>query len=217
LVRDRLTWSRTREQSRASLAARGVTAHALLLTCPPPPPPQTHNAEQSKFLGGDIAHTHLVKGLDYALLQQERSKLETGGSGGGSGSAAAAAASAAAAAAEAAEAAQRQAAQAVSFAGAAGRSLYNAVFRPPPHNRALVRESFQPRRTAFVFEFEDGASDVPTTLRRSKADCPPVQVCLCVSCGAALAGWLAGARGVSCNLNLTPPPPVLPCHVIVTT
>jgi IK cytokine len=26
--------------------------------------------EQSKFLGGDIAHTHLVKGLDYALLHQ---------------------------------------------------------------------------------------------------------------------------------------------------
>jgi len=26
--------------------------------------------EDSKFLGGDIEHTHLVKGLDYALLQQ---------------------------------------------------------------------------------------------------------------------------------------------------
>ena len=26
--------------------------------------------EQSKYLGGDLAHTHLVKGLDYALLQK---------------------------------------------------------------------------------------------------------------------------------------------------
>ena len=26
--------------------------------------------EESKFLGGDIEHTHLVKGLDYALLQK---------------------------------------------------------------------------------------------------------------------------------------------------
>ena len=26
--------------------------------------------EESKFLGGDIAHTHLVKGLDFALLQK---------------------------------------------------------------------------------------------------------------------------------------------------
>ena len=28
--------------------------------------------EQSKFLGGDMEHTHLVKGLDYALLQKIR-------------------------------------------------------------------------------------------------------------------------------------------------
>ena len=28
--------------------------------------------EESKFLGGDIAHTHLVKGLDFALLQKVR-------------------------------------------------------------------------------------------------------------------------------------------------
>jgi IK cytokine len=26
--------------------------------------------EESKFLGGDLEHTHLVKGLDYALLQK---------------------------------------------------------------------------------------------------------------------------------------------------
>jgi hypothetical protein len=26
--------------------------------------------EESKFLGGDVEHTHLVKGLDYALLQK---------------------------------------------------------------------------------------------------------------------------------------------------
>lgn len=30
--------------------------------------------ENSKFLGGDIKHTHLVKGLDYALLQKTRSE-----------------------------------------------------------------------------------------------------------------------------------------------
>ena len=31
--------------------------------------------DQSKFLGGDIEHTHLVKGLDFALLQKMRSEL----------------------------------------------------------------------------------------------------------------------------------------------
>ena len=28
------------------------------------------SVENSKFLGGDLKHTHLVKGLDYALLQK---------------------------------------------------------------------------------------------------------------------------------------------------
>jgi hypothetical protein len=31
--------------------------------------------EKSKFLGGDMEHTHLVKGLDYALLQKARSDI----------------------------------------------------------------------------------------------------------------------------------------------
>lgn len=30
---------------------------------------------QSKYLGGDIEHTHLVKGLDFALLQKTRADL----------------------------------------------------------------------------------------------------------------------------------------------
>lgn len=28
--------------------------------------------QESKFLGGDMEHTHLVKGLDFALLQKVR-------------------------------------------------------------------------------------------------------------------------------------------------
>ncbi|CAF4952506.1 unnamed protein product [Rotaria sp. Silwood1] len=31
--------------------------------------------EESKFLGGDLEHTHLVKGLDYALLQKVRAEI----------------------------------------------------------------------------------------------------------------------------------------------
>ncbi len=34
------------------------------------------DAEQSKFLGGDVEHTFLVKGLDYALLQKVRRDAE---------------------------------------------------------------------------------------------------------------------------------------------
>uniref|UniRef100_A0A1B6CDQ4 RED-like N-terminal domain-containing protein n=1 Tax=Clastoptera arizonana TaxID=38151 RepID=A0A1B6CDQ4_9HEMI len=32
--------------------------------------------EESKYLGGDIEHTHLVKGLDYALLQKVREEIK---------------------------------------------------------------------------------------------------------------------------------------------
>lgn len=31
--------------------------------------------QESKFLGGDMEHTHLVKGLDFALLQKVRDKF----------------------------------------------------------------------------------------------------------------------------------------------
>lgn len=32
----------------------------------------TMSVEETKYLGGDLEHTHLVKGLDYALLQKVR-------------------------------------------------------------------------------------------------------------------------------------------------
>jgi hypothetical protein len=36
--------------------------------------------EESKYLGGDLEHTHLVKGLDYALLQKVKAETEKSGS-----------------------------------------------------------------------------------------------------------------------------------------
>ncbi|KAA8578116.1 hypothetical protein FQN60_002477, partial [Etheostoma spectabile] len=33
--------------------------------------------QESKFLGGDMEHTHLVKGLDFALLQKAQTTLTT--------------------------------------------------------------------------------------------------------------------------------------------
>lgn len=35
----------------------------------------TMSVEETKYLGGDLEHTHLVKGLDYALLQKVRQQL----------------------------------------------------------------------------------------------------------------------------------------------
>lgn len=36
----------------------------------------TMDAETTKYLGGDVEHTHLVKGLDYALLVKIREEDE---------------------------------------------------------------------------------------------------------------------------------------------
>ena len=33
--------------------------------------------EKSHYLGGDVQHTHLVRGLDRALLHKVRSEMET--------------------------------------------------------------------------------------------------------------------------------------------
>lgn len=112
----------------------------------------------------------MVKGLDYALLHQERQKLEQD------------TADAAAAAKAAAMLPRGLHPDQMQFETRQGRAVFDAMFKAPPDTRALVREMFQPQRTAFVFEFAEGSSDVPTTLRRSKADCPPPQVGHCRQC-----------------------------------
>ena len=38
--------------------------------------PNSFSFQESKYLGGDIEHTHLVKGLDYSLLNKVRSEME---------------------------------------------------------------------------------------------------------------------------------------------
>lgn len=61
--------------------------------------------------------------------------------------------------------------QVVKFKGPPGRAVFNAIFT---RNKAQANELFLPGRTAFVFNLEEGTLDVPTTLRRAAADCPPV-------------------------------------------
>lgn len=65
-----------------------------------------------------------------------------------------------------------------------GRQVFNTIFRPPQRD---VSQMFLPRRMAFVYELEDGdALDIPTTLHRSKADCPKVKSRSPVSAGPVL-------------------------------
>ncbi|CAK9818664.1 Protein Red [Anthophora quadrimaculata] len=126
--------------------------------------------QQSKFLGGDMEHTHLVKGLDYALLQKVRSEIE------------------------AKEHEQEQEMEKLvkpkdkkekkegekkddemQFKTKIGRNVYRTVMTMK--SKQIERnELFTPGRMAYVIELDDENTDVdiPTTLIRSKADVPTI-------------------------------------------
>ncbi|TMS14412.1 Protein Red [Larimichthys crocea] len=95
--------------------------------------------QESKFLGGDMEHTHLVKGLDFALLQKDVEPEEK-----------------------------------IEFKTRLGRNIYRVLFRPGPVER---NELFLPGRMAYVVDLDDEFTDtdIPTTLIRSKADCPSME------------------------------------------
>lgn len=140
--------------------------------------------QESKFLGGDMEHTHLVKGLDYALLQKVKAEisnkehtlqdedLENLVEG---------AAAEAAAAATVSEAKEKPAAQPVEdpkekqeIRSSLAKNIHRVLFDKSLPER---NELFAPGRMAYVVDLEDefGESDVPTTVIRSKTDCPDVE------------------------------------------
>ncbi|PVH61394.1 hypothetical protein PAHAL_3G023800 [Panicum hallii] len=112
--------------------------------------------EKSKYLGGDLEHTHLVKGLDYALLHKVRSEIEKKPD-----------------AEDGKDAKSRSTKedQAVSFRTATAKSVYQWIIKP----QSIIKENelFLPGRMSFIYNMEEGVNnDIPTTLHRSKADCP---------------------------------------------
>ncbi|XP_052042693.1 protein Red-like [Apodemus sylvaticus] len=119
--------------------------------------------QESKFLGGDMEHTHLVKGLDFVLLQKVRAeiaskekekklleKLHT----------------------ETKE--DEDPENNTEFKTRLGRNVYQVLFKRKPCKR---NELFLPGRMAYVIDLHDenGDTDIPTTVIRSKADCPTVE------------------------------------------
>ncbi|XP_067014971.1 protein Red [Anabrus simplex] len=120
--------------------------------------------QESKFLGGDMEHTHLVKGLDYALLQKVRSEIQ---------------------AKEKEEKEEldklvktkkekKDDEEEMQFKTKLGRNVYRVVFkmRAPEKN-----ELFSPGRMAYVIDLDDelADSDIPTTLIRSRLDVPSLE------------------------------------------
>lgn len=121
--------------------------------------------EESKFLGGDMSHTHLVKGLDYALLQKVKAEIQTK---------------------DGEEDPDENDEQEDEEAGlpelpdqedqevwevksVMAKNIINLIERKLPQRNEL----FLPSRMAYVVDLEDEcADDIPTTVIRSRTDCP---------------------------------------------
>jgi len=126
---------------------------------------KTLTYEQSKYLGGDESHTHLVKGLDYAFLKKVRKELEM-------------------------KKMQQQKDdeakayveqihgdnQKPTFNSILAKNIHYWAVEKPKEQLPLKNEMFIAGRMAFVWElglengFYVGSSDIPITLQRSKAE-----------------------------------------------
>ncbi|KAK2981890.1 hypothetical protein RJ640_010407 [Escallonia rubra] len=121
--------------------------------------------EKSKYLGGDVEHTHLVKGLDYALLHKVRSEIDKKPEAGDDAD-------------DKSRASKEE--KALSFRTATAKSAYQWIVKPDTGIKP--NDMFLPGRMAFIFNMESGFSnDIPTTLQRSKHDCPDPEVMVTVS------------------------------------
>ncbi|KAI3814431.1 hypothetical protein L1987_14071 [Smallanthus sonchifolius] len=121
--------------------------------------------EKSKYLGGDVEHTHLVKGLDYALLHKVRSEIDKKPE-----------------IEDASDSKPRASKEEhpVSFRTGNAKAVYQWIVKP----QAAVKpnDMFLPGRMAFIFDMESGFShDIPTTVHKSKADCPEPEEMVTVS------------------------------------
>ncbi|XP_060806565.1 protein Red [Amyelois transitella] len=125
--------------------------------------------QESKYLGGDMEHTHLVKGLDYALLQKVRSEIQTREQ-----EQEAEMERLVSAPVEPVKEKKEVVEEEMQFTTAMGKNIFNMILEQK--SKKIPRnELFGPGRMAYVVELEEETaldSDIPTTLTRSKADVP---------------------------------------------
>lgn len=120
--------------------------------------------QESKYLGGDMEHTHLVKGLDFALLQKVRAEIAR----------------------KEKEEEERMGKpqeetkkhedpeNKIEFKTPLGRNVYRILFKSEAYER---KELFVPGRMTYLVDLADEYpdTDIPTTLIHSKADCPTME------------------------------------------
>uniref|UniRef100_H2Z4P8 RED-like N-terminal domain-containing protein n=1 Tax=Ciona savignyi TaxID=51511 RepID=H2Z4P8_CIOSA len=124
--------------------------------------------QESKFLGGDMAHTHLVKGLDFALLQKVRAEISTKETEEDELDSIL----------EKGEEEPEEVPESTEVFDEIHNKMAKNVVRLLFHTKVPQRnDTFLPGRMAYVFDLEEDAeSELPTTLIRSKADCPNLEV-----------------------------------------
>ncbi|KAL6072587.1 IK cytokine [Balamuthia mandrillaris] len=134
--------------------------------------------EESKYLGGDMEHTHLVKGLDFALLSKIRSQVEQREAPSNDG--VKTATEGVKMATDDANKEEGDEAQPQCHSAMANNICGFVQAEQQKHKRdgntATMVETFLKGRTTFVFHLSgNGAmSELPTVLMRSKEDCPQV-------------------------------------------
>eukprot|EP00002_Diphylleia_rotans_P034675 TRINITY_DN7479_c0_g3_i1.p1 TRINITY_DN7479_c0_g3~~TRINITY_DN7479_c0_g3_i1.p1 ORF type:complete len:473 (-),score=114.32 TRINITY_DN7479_c0_g3_i1:696-2114(-) len=120
---------------------------------------QNHLAmDKTKYLGGDVEHTHLVKGLDTVLLSKVRAEQvkESEKS-------------------HRTHEADHEKRKTVQFTTGIGRSLYLAIM---DKNLPKSTDVFLLGRTTYIMDVEEASltlHDIPRTLCKSKEDCPSVE------------------------------------------
>ncbi|XP_075983932.1 IC cytokine homolog beag [Anticarsia gemmatalis] len=133
--------------------------------------------QESKYLGGDMEHTHLVKGLDYALLQKVRSEIQTREQEQEAEMERLVALPEETVPAPPPPVKEKKEApveEEMQFETTMAKNIYNMI-QEQKSKRIVRNEMFGPGRMAYVVELEEEAgadSDIPTTLTRSKADVP---------------------------------------------
>ncbi|XP_062100021.1 suppressor of mec-8 and unc-52 protein homolog 2-like [Humulus lupulus] len=114
----------------------------------------------------DVEHTHLVKRLDYDLLNKIQSEIDKKPDSG-----------------EESDGKQPRASkedQQLLFRTATAKSVYQWIVKPQTAIKS--NEMFLPGRMAFIFNMENGYShDIPTMVHRSRADCPQPEEMVTVS------------------------------------
>ncbi|VDP25303.1 unnamed protein product, partial [Onchocerca flexuosa] len=111
--------------------------------------------QESKYLGGDMEHTHLVKGLDYSLLHKVRSEIAMREQKSD----------------EALESQYNKDSQKgePQSDNRMVRNIHRTLFQ---NELPACNELFRKGRMAYVVDLEEEDNDLPTTLLRSVHDCP---------------------------------------------